>query len=104
MINETKRQQNDYVRREITQNICVIDGKKFKVVSHYVGSKDLNKTLKRDSLRACLSRNGNKINREKKKKGDLKKVALLYGVELVKCCFMCYNVNTLNLTALTSEE
>ena len=50
LINETKRQQNDYVRREITQNTCVIDGKKFKVVSHYVGSKDLNKTLKEIAL------------------------------------------------------
>jgi len=50
LINETKGQQNDYVRREITQNTCVIDGKKFKVVSHYVGSKDLNKTLKEIAL------------------------------------------------------
>ena len=33
----------------------------------------------------------------------MKKVALLYGVKLVKFCFMCYNINTLNLTALTSE-
>ena len=51
-----------------------------------------------------MSRNGDKINREKKKRGDLKKVALLHGVELVKFYFMCYNINTLNLTALTSEE